>query len=97
MTGCARFFLFLLFFVPLTYFGVHYIQGEDGLQKLKDFFGKSEKIESNQSRSNKSENTIDLQEALDAKDAEIKKLESRIEILEEMLEQKNEEIKDLKN
>ena len=40
VTGCARFFIFFLFFVPIVYFGAAYFRGEDGVQKLKDFYHK---------------------------------------------------------
>ena len=38
VTGCARFFLFFIIFVPVVYFGAAYLRGEDGMQKLKDFY-----------------------------------------------------------
>jgi len=38
LTGFARFFIFMLFFAPLSYIGVSYYQGENGLEKVKDFF-----------------------------------------------------------
>ena len=38
VTGCARFFVFLIIFLPIVYFGAAYLRGEDGMQKLKDFY-----------------------------------------------------------
>lgn len=38
-TGCARFFIFLIIFAPLAFFGSAYINGEDGVQKIKDLIG----------------------------------------------------------
>ncbi len=38
MTGFARFMIFMLFFAPVSYIGVSYYQGEDGIQKIKDLF-----------------------------------------------------------
>lgn len=39
MTAFARFFLFLIIFVPALFFGVSYMKGEDGMQTLKDLIG----------------------------------------------------------
>jgi len=39
-TGCFRFFIFFLFFIPAVYFGATYFRGENGLQKIKDFYHK---------------------------------------------------------
>lgn len=39
-TGCFRFFVFFLFFIPAVYFGATYFRGENGLQILKDFYHK---------------------------------------------------------
>jgi len=45
-TGCFRFFIFFLIFIPAVYFGATYFRGENGLQMIKDFYhkivGKSE-------------------------------------------------------
>ena len=38
VTGCARFFIFFIIFIPIVYFGAAYLRGEDGMQKLKDFY-----------------------------------------------------------
>lgn len=37
-TGCARFFFFLIIFVPLVFFGAAYLRGENGVQIIKDFY-----------------------------------------------------------
>ena len=36
MTGCARFFFFLLFFVPVVLIGVSYYNGNNPVQQIKD-------------------------------------------------------------
>ena len=38
VTGCARFFLFFIIFVPIVYFGAAYFRGENGVQKIKDTY-----------------------------------------------------------
>lgn len=38
VTGCARFFLFLILFVPAVFFGAAYFRGENGVQIIKDFY-----------------------------------------------------------
>ncbi len=39
VTGCARFFIFFLFFAPAVFFGAAYLRGENGVQIIKDFIG----------------------------------------------------------
>jgi hypothetical protein len=39
LTGFARFFIVMMFVIPLAYFGASYYRGEDGLQNIKDFLG----------------------------------------------------------
>ena len=39
VTGCARFFIFFLFFAPAVFFGAAYLRGENGVQIIKDFVG----------------------------------------------------------
>jgi predicted RNase H-like nuclease (RuvC/YqgF family) len=39
VTGCARFFIFFLFFAPAVFFGAAYARGENGVQIIKDFIG----------------------------------------------------------
>ena len=38
VTGCARFFVFLVLFVPAVFFGAAYFRGENGVQIIKDFY-----------------------------------------------------------
>ena len=38
VTGCARFFVFLIIFVPAVFFGAAYVRGENGVQIIKDFY-----------------------------------------------------------
>lgn len=39
-TGCFRFFIFFLFFVPAVFFAATYFRGENGVQIIKDFYHK---------------------------------------------------------
>jgi hypothetical protein len=45
-TGCARFFVFLVIFLPIVFFGAAYLRGENGVKIIKDYYhqltGKSE-------------------------------------------------------
>ena len=38
LTGFARFLIFMLFFAPVSYIGVSYYQGENGIDKFLDLF-----------------------------------------------------------
>ena len=39
-TGFTRFLIFMLFIIPMAYFGASYYNGEDGLQNVKDLINK---------------------------------------------------------
>ena len=49
MTGCARFFFFLLFFVPIVLIGVSYYNGNNPVQQIKDLLN----IESTEQTTNR--------------------------------------------
>ena|SRR5687768_15636451 len=89
VTGCARFFLFFLFFVPIVYFGAAYFRGEDGVQKLKDFYhktvGQPEKVKGDK----KDPDTYrieDLRKELDDAKSEIRLLKNTIKEKEKEIE-----------
>jgi cell division protein FtsB len=95
MTGCARFFLFLIIFLPAVYFGVSYFNGEDGLQNIKDFLG----VEQNDGPRDEKNDTKELsstKEELGEKDKTISNLNEQIEQLKETIKQKDLEIENLK-
>ncbi|MEL6989599.1 MAG: hypothetical protein AAGK97_17450, partial [Bacteroidota bacterium] len=71
-TGCFRFFLALLIIAPIAFFGANYINGEDGVQKIKDFFGGSK---------DKTEQ-VDDSPKTSVSESKVKRLEQRIENLE---------------
>ncbi len=39
LTGFARFFIVMLFVIPLAYLGASYYRGEDGIQNIKNLLG----------------------------------------------------------
>jgi hypothetical protein len=39
MTGFARFFILMLFVVPIAYIGASYYNGQDGIQNIKNLLG----------------------------------------------------------
>lgn len=53
LTGFARFFIVMLFLIPLAYLGAAYYNGQDGVQNIKNFLGidqnkpKTERVEVN--------------------------------------------------
>ena len=81
LTGCARFFIFLVIFAPLVYFGVSYFKGEDPIAPFKNIEIPALK---KSTPSNVSEESI-LNESLKAKDARIIELEKENASLREDL------------
>ena len=84
VTGCARFFLFFIIFIPVVYFGAAFIRGEDGMQMLKDFYhkviGKPESRDSRREKDNSRETykIEDLKKELDDAKEEIRELKNTI-------------------
>ena len=80
VTGCARFFVFLVIFVPAVFFGAAYVRGENGMQIIKDFYhsivgGKAEAKD----EAKETYKVEDLRDELKAKDKEIAKLREEVE------------------
>lgn len=94
VTGCARFIVFFIIFIPVVYFGAAYLRGEDGWQKLKDFYHDiTGKTVSDTNRDEDSRSTYkieDLQKELDAARAEIRELRN-------VIKEKDKEIETLKS
>ncbi|HMQ06759.1 MAG TPA: hypothetical protein PKC30_05625 [Saprospiraceae bacterium] len=86
MTGCARFFIFLLFFAPIAYIAGSYIKGEDGIENIKHLLGIGKQVQTEESevRTARSNNLDDI---IRIKDKEIEILKKRIEELEKQLDQ----------
>jgi predicted RNase H-like nuclease (RuvC/YqgF family) len=95
VTGCARFFVFFIIFIPIVYFGAAFIRGENGMQMLKDFYHKvvgspgetgSDRDETPADR-NETYTIEDLQKEIDKAKAEIRELENEIKEKEKEIEQ----------
>lgn len=94
VTGCFRFILFFIIFVPIVYFGAAYIRGEDGVQMIKDYYhqviGKSEAKPESQNAYNPADRINVLERDLAAANQKIRELETK-------LKEKEDEIRKLKN
>jgi TolA-binding protein len=91
VTGCARFFLFFLFFVPAVFFGAAYMRGENGVQIIKDFYHSIVG-----GVSSPSTDTKDLNDADDLQ-KQLNEANEKIEDLEKKVEEQEKEIELLKN
>ena len=90
VTGCARFFVFLVLFVPGVFFGAAYFRGENGVKIIKDFYhsivgGRSVAKEAEEAKDQAKEEA-----KTEAKDKEIDRLKREIE-------EKDKEIEKLKS
>ena len=84
VTGCARFFLFFVIFVPIVYFGAAYFRGEDGVQKLKDAY--HDIIGKPTPRNTPADTkTVTDQERIEALEKELREAEEQIEQLKKEL------------
>jgi TolA-binding protein len=89
VTGCARFFIFLVIFVPVVFFAATYIRGENGVEIIREFFQKLRGTSSESSSEGDTMSADELQRRL-------QKAEDEIRELKEELRKKEEEIKSLK-
>ena|SRR5687767_10425838 len=87
-TGCARFFVFLIIFLPVVYFGAAYLRGEDGMQKLKDFYHNTfgGRDTSDKKKDPDTYRIEDLREELDDAKREIRDLKNIIKEKEKEIE-----------
>ena len=83
VTGCARFFVFFIIFVPIVYFGAAYLRGEDGMQKIRDLFHTVVGTPKTERRDTK---PLDEQEKIEALERELEQAKEKIKELEEELE-----------
>ena len=90
VTGCARFFLFLIIFIPVVFFGAAYIRGENGVQMIKDFYhkmtGRNHQQSNEKPDNDETYQVEDLKKELDNAKAEIKALKDEIEEKEKEIE-----------
>ncbi len=92
VTGCARFFIFLILFVPAVYFGAAYFRGDDGMKILKDFWHNT--IGSSKTPSSASESADTYK--IDDLEKELQKAKEEIRELKVTIYEKDLEIKKLK-
>jgi hypothetical protein len=89
LTGFARLFIFMLFFLPIVYIGVSYYHGENPLAKVQEMFGSDKKEDKpyiSKERFGINDDD-DLQGKINDKDREIKDLKRRIQSLERKLQE----------
>ena len=55
LTGFARFFIVMLFLAPIAYLAASYINGEDGVTNIREFFGGEKTTTTTNGRDNASE------------------------------------------
>lgn len=85
LTGCARFFIFMIIFVPIVWAGVSIYEGNNPLEPIQRLFNS----ESNSSNANEetSINEIDiLKQDLKIKEARIEALEKEVKNLKNQLD-----------
>jgi len=84
VTGCARFFIFFLFFAPAVFFGAAYLRGENGLQIIKEFVGRftgkdnERPAERDPETKPVDETSAELRRELDAAREEIRALKEKV-------------------
>ncbi len=95
MTGCARFFIFLIFFVPAVYFGAAYFRGDDGVGILKNFWHNT--FGTTKSTSTTTPGTSDDTYKIDNLEKELQQAKEEIRDLKATIYEKEQEIKKLKS
>ena len=93
-TGCFRFIIFFLIFVPLVFFGAAYFRGENGLQILKDFY---HKVVGKSSTSSTSEDDKSDTYSSDDCKTELKKVQDENDELKRKVREQENEIAKLKS
>jgi hypothetical protein len=93
MTGFARFFILMLFVVPIAYIGASYYNGQDGVQNIKNLIG-IESSGSGATTDRKSEDGFSLFSKKGGKDLEAVKTENAD--LKEIIREQDLEIAELK-
>lgn len=98
VTGFARFVLMLIIVTPLAYLGASYINGEDGIENLKNLFKgelTTEEVMQPETPQNDVEETK-TPEAVQQNQAELERLESELDYqtrLNQELKEENETLK----
>ena len=84
VTGCARFFVFFLIFIPLVFFGAAYIRGENGVTIIKEYYHKV--VGKTETKSTPAD-TYDADAKIRELEKELKEANDRIRELEEQLKE----------
>ncbi|MEP6648157.1 MAG: hypothetical protein ABJC12_13790 [Saprospiraceae bacterium] len=93
-TGCFRFIIFFIIFLPAVYFGATYFRGENGIKIIKDFL---HSITGNSpSSTSGTDMKSDTYKSDDCK-TELKKLQDENDELKRQLRDKDNEISQLKS
>lgn len=102
LTPFARFLLAIVIIVPLAYMGASYINGEDGVQNVKEMVGLEEKsVRTTDDQvvhdtANKTEEVAQkLKEKIEHLEETIGELEEENSRLEEIIKKRDEEIESL--
>lgn len=85
VTGCARFFVFLIIFLPIVFFGAAYLRGENGVQIVKDFWNDLTGKEKTEIRIDDRRDAVDQSDRIRELEEELKKAKERIKELEDQL------------
>ncbi|HJW29603.1 MAG TPA: hypothetical protein VJ508_10185 [Saprospiraceae bacterium] len=99
MTGCFRFILFFVIFLPIVFFGAAYLRGENGVQLLKDYYHKvfpKSEGKTNSHDTYSPTTTSPSSTGCEEVERELKAAQYQIKSLEEELKVKEEVIKELK-
>ncbi len=102
MTGCAKFFIFLIIAVPLAYIGASYYNGSDPFAKIKEIeifkTDKDNSLKDDQTKNINAPvvNESTLKKELELKNEEIEFLNKKIKKLEDLVNQQKEELEKLR-
>lgn len=91
LTGCARFLIFLVLFVPIVYFGVTFFRGENPIEPIKNAIPQDWGKDKSTTESTVTESAI-LEGRIKTLEQTNKELRDKIKNLEEIIESRNQEI-----
>jgi len=89
-TGCFRFFVFFIIFIPIVFFGAAFIRGENGVKIIKDFY---HSVVGDSDSKSTAQDTYDPNDRVKELEKELKAANDRIKELEEELKAKETENK----
>lgn len=99
LTGFTRFLIVMVFLVPIAYIGASYYNGQDGLANFKKLIGidKSETTTGSRETAANPKGIANLEERITQLNERITELELKNGELETQLENKDQEIVELKS